>query len=177
MRVFEEFDIVGAHVEHDRKGTGRIDAADEGIQRELPDRDAHAANALVAQAEDALPVCHHDHVHVALGAVAQHVAQPVAVRIGHEESPWPPVDLAEQLAGLTDGRGVHDRHRLDDVVAQDPVEQGFVAVLQRTQIDVLVEALTASGELVPAVLGLLGEGLLRRREQAQQTELDGARRA
>ena len=77
LRVFEQFDVVGAHVEHDRQGAGRVDPADEGVQRELADRDAHPADALVAQAEDALPVGHHDDVDVAVGTV---VAAPRASR-------------------------------------------------------------------------------------------------
>ena len=74
LRIFEEFDVVGPDVEHDRKRAGRVDAADEGVQRELPDRDTHSTDALVAKAEDALPVRHHDHVDLALGAVAQYLA-------------------------------------------------------------------------------------------------------
>src|SRR6478752_10451383 len=92
------------------------------------------------------------------------------VRIRHEHPPRPPIDLAEALAGFTDGRGVDDRHRLRDVVAQHPVEQRLVAVLQRAQVDVLVEFVTASGELVPAVFNLLLDGLLCDRQQAQQPE-------
>ena len=175
LRVFEQFDVVGAHVEHDRQGAGRVDPADEGVQRELADRDAHPADALVTQPEDALPVRHDDDVDFALGTVAQHLAELGPVRIGHEQPPRPPVDLAEALAGLTDRRGVDDRHRLRDVVAQQPVEQRLVAVLQRAQVDVLVEIVTASGELVPAVFNLLLDGLLCDRQQAQQPELAALR--
>src|SRR6185312_1580568 len=132
-----------------------MDPADQGVERKLADRDAHSADALVAQPEDALPVRHHDDVDVALGTVAQHLTQAFAVGVSDEESPWPPVDLTETLAGLTDRRGVDDRHRLGDVVAKHPVEQRLVAVLQRAQVDVPVETLTASGELVPAVFDLL----------------------
>ena len=169
QRVVEEFDVVGAHVEHDRKSASGVDAADEGVQRELADRDAHPADALVTQAENPLPVGHHDHVDIAVGPIAQHLVEAVAVGIGNEQSPWPTVDLAETLAGLTDRRGVDDRQGLGDVVAQHPVEQRLVAVLQRAQVDVLVEIVAASGELVPAVLGLLFERLHRGRQQAQQT--------
>ena len=171
LRVLEEFDVVGAHVEHDRQGAGGVDAADEGVERELADRDAHPADALVAQAEDALPVGHHDHVDVALRPVVQYLVETVAVRIGHEQPARAPVDLAETLAGLTHRRGVDDRQGLGDVVTQHPVEQGLVAVLQRAQIDVFVEIVVASGELMPAMPGLLIEGLHRSRQQTQQTAL------
>jgi len=58
----------------------------------------------------------------------------VAVGVGHEQSPRAAVDLAEALAGLTNGRGVDDRQGLGDVLGQHPVEQRFVAVLQRAQM-------------------------------------------
>ena len=129
LRVFEEFDVVGADVEDDRQGASGIDPADEDIQRQLADRDAHSADALVAEPENALAVGHHDHVGIAVGPVVDHLGKPVPVRIGHEQSARSPVDLAEALAGHPDGRGVDDRHRLGDVVGKDAVEQGFVAVL------------------------------------------------
>ena len=170
LGVVQQFDVVGAHVEHDRKSASGIYAADESVERQLADRDAHAADALVAQAQYPLPVRHHDHVDIAVRPVANHLVKTVAVRIGHEQSPWPPVDLAETLAGLTDGGGVDNRQGFGDVLAQQPVEQRLVAVLQRAQVDVLVEIVAASGELMPAMFDLLGEGLHHGRQQAQQAQ-------
>src|ERR1700676_1543587 len=43
--------------------------------------------------------------------------------------------------------------------------------MQRAQVDVIFEIVTASGELAPTVLDLFGESLLSSREQAKQTEL------
>src|SRR5262249_56380619 len=116
-------------VDHDRQGAARMDPADQGVERELADRDAHPADALVAKPEDALPVRNHDDIDVALGTVAQNLTQAFPVGVPDEESPWPPVTLTEALTGLTDRRGVDDRHRLGDVVAEHPVEQRLVAVL------------------------------------------------
>ena len=71
--------VVGAHVEQ----IGRVRAG--GCRRsacrgELADRDAHAADALVAQAEDALSVGHHDDVDVSsVRAVAQDLPEAVPV--------------------------------------------------------------------------------------------------
>ena len=169
LRVLQQFDVVGTDVQHDRQGSGRVDATDQDVQRQLPDRDAHPADALIAEAEDALAVSHHDDVRVAVRAVVDHLAESLPVGVGHEEPPRASVDLAEALARLTDRRGVNDGHGLGDVVAKDPIEQGFVAVLQCAQVDVLVEIVAARGELVPAVFSLLGEGLLGGREQAQET--------
>ena len=148
-----------------------VDTADERVKRQLSDRNAHSADALVAQAEDALPVGHHDDVDVALGPVLQHLVQMVALRVGNEQSPWPAVDLTETLAGFTDGRGVDDRQGLGNVIPQHPVEQGLVAILQRAQINVLVEVVASGGELMPTMRGLLVQGLHRSRQQPQQTVL------
>ena len=54
--------VVGADVQEDRQGPRRVDAAAEGVQRELADRDAHPADPEVPQAEDPLAIGHDDHV-------------------------------------------------------------------------------------------------------------------
>ena len=56
----EQGRVVRADVERDRQRQGRVDAARRGIERELADRDGHAARALVAEAEDPLVVRDHD---------------------------------------------------------------------------------------------------------------------
>ena len=48
-----------------------MQAAGGRVERELADRDAHAARALVAEAQDALVVGDHDQPDVRVGAVAQ----------------------------------------------------------------------------------------------------------
>src|SRR6202020_2541503 len=51
------------------------------------------------------------------------------------------------------------------------VKQRLVGVLQRAQINMLVEIVAARGELVPAMRRLLVLRLHRRRQQAQQAVL------
>ena len=51
-----------------------MDAAAGGVERELADRDAHAAGALVAEAEDALAVGDDDH----LGVVELRIGEDLA---------------------------------------------------------------------------------------------------
>ncbi len=63
-RVVKAFSIVGTNVEHDRQGSGRMDAATSRVKRELADRYAHAAGALVSQPENALAVGDDDHFHL-----------------------------------------------------------------------------------------------------------------
>ena len=55
-RIVEIFGVVGADIEQHGQRGRRIDAAAGRIERELADGDAHAAGALVAEAEDALAV-------------------------------------------------------------------------------------------------------------------------
>ena len=55
-RVFEQRLVVGADVEHDRQGQLRRHAGAGGVERQLAHRDAHAADAEIAEAEDALAI-------------------------------------------------------------------------------------------------------------------------
>ena len=52
-----------------------------GVERQLADRDAHAADAEIAEAQDALAVGHHDEAHVLVAASwpAARRSRPLAV--------------------------------------------------------------------------------------------------
>jgi hypothetical protein len=56
--------VVGAHVERHRQRMSRVDARAGGVEGQLADRDAHAARALVAQAQDPLVVGGDDQANV-----------------------------------------------------------------------------------------------------------------
>ena len=66
--VVEQGLVVGADVEADGQRRGRMDAGGRRVERELADGDAHAARALVAEAEDALVVGDDDEAHVVVRA-------------------------------------------------------------------------------------------------------------
>ncbi len=108
-RILEALLVVGADVEQDRQRCLGADAAAGGVERQLADRDPHAAGALVAEAEDPLAVGHHDRLDLGERRVAQDRVDAVAFRIGNEEAPVVPIDLAELLARGTDHRGVDHR--------------------------------------------------------------------
>ncbi len=97
--VVQEPDIVGAHVEEDRQGARRVDAAQRGVQRQLADRDANAADALITQAQNPLHVGDDDDVDLPPGPIMQDLPDTVAVGIGDEKAARTAVDLAEALAG------------------------------------------------------------------------------
>ena len=58
-RVGAEALVLGAHVQHDGQRVVRVEARARRVERELPDRDAHAERAEVAESENALAVRHH----------------------------------------------------------------------------------------------------------------------
>src|SRR5579863_4268581 len=64
-------------------------------QRQLADRDAHAADALVTQAKNPLPVGDDDDVDLPPGPVAQDLPDAVTVGVGDEKAARTAVDLAE----------------------------------------------------------------------------------
>jgi hypothetical protein len=47
--------------------------------------------------------------------------------------------MAELTAGLTDGRCVDHRRQFLQMVEQEPIEQRFVAILERRQSDIALE--------------------------------------
>ena len=62
IRAAEAILVVCADVQHDRQCAGRVDTAKGRVQAEFADGDAHAAGALIAQAEDAFAIGGDDHV-------------------------------------------------------------------------------------------------------------------
>ena len=147
-----------------------MDPRHRGVQGELADGDAHAARALVAQAQDPLVVRGHDEADVVEGRAAQDLVDPPALAGRDPEPAAPPEDPAVLLAGLAHGGRVHDGQELLEVVEEEPVEERLVALLQRGQADVALEGvrLAHDGGVHPA--DLLVEGAHRVRQQALEAE-------
>src|SRR2546422_3251508 len=120
LGVREPFGVVRPDVEHDGQRPIRMDSADERVQRQLADRDAEAARALIADPEDAFAVGHDDDVDLPVGTVAQDRRDRIARWPGDEQAARPPVDVAELLAGFRHDRRVHDGRQLLYVVTQEP---------------------------------------------------------
>ena len=141
-----------------------MDAARRRVQRELADRDGHAAGALVAEAQDPLVVGDDDEPDVLVRALAQELRDPVPIGRRDPRAAGPPDDVAELLARPPDGRRVDDRQEFIEVFGQQPVEQGRVAVLERGQPDVLLERVV----LDPDVLELEVDLLIDRQDPVRQ---------
>ena len=171
-RVVAQRAVVGPHVERHGQGHRGMDARGRRVQRELADRDGHAARALVAQPEDALVVRDDDEPDVAERRRLQDGRDPLDIGRGDPDAARPPHDVAELLARPPDRRRVDDRQELLEVLGQHPVEERGVAVLEGGQADVLLEVVG----LAPDVLDLEGDLLLDREDpvgqEAAQAELD-----
>ena len=66
--------IVGADIEQDRQRGRRMQPGAGGVERQLADRNAHAAGALVAEPEDALAVADDDGFDVVEARMAEDAA-------------------------------------------------------------------------------------------------------
>ena len=139
FRVLQPLRVVGPDVQDDRQRPLGADSPDERVERQLPDRDAEASGALVADAEDPLAIGDDDHVDLWVGTILQERRNRVAQRVRNEQAPRTPVDVAELLTCQRDDRRVdHGRHLLD-VIEEQPVEEDFVGVLESAQIDVALQ--------------------------------------
>src|ERR1700749_2176312 len=106
-----------------------MQAAAAGIERGLADRDAHAAGALVAKPEDALPVGDDNGLDLVEARLRENAIDAVLVRNGEEQPAWLAKQPAELLAAGADGRRVDDRQQLFQVCDQQRVEKRLVGVL------------------------------------------------
>ena len=78
--------------------------------------------------------------------------------------------VAVALDRLADGGGVDDRQHLREVVAEQPVEQHLVAVVQGRQVDVLGQVAGLRPVLGIGAVGLLVLGEHARRHEADQVQ-------
>ena len=132
-RIVEIFLVVGADIEQDRQRGRRIDAAAGGVQRQLADRDAHAAGALIAEAENALAIGDDDDLGLVEQRIGEDLPDVVAVRDRQKQAARLAIQAAEGFAAGADGRRIDDRQQLFDVLAEQSVIERLVGVLQLAQ--------------------------------------------
>jgi hypothetical protein len=117
-RVGQKLFVVGADVEEDRQRDRRMQAGAGGVERELADRDAHAAGALVAQPEDAFAVAHDDDVDAVKARVFEDAADAVLQGKAQEQPARLAEDEAELLTAKPYRRRIDNGHQLFDVPGQ-----------------------------------------------------------
>src|SRR6202140_3112548 len=89
LRIVQVLAAVGADVEDDRQGRSRMQSGAGGVERELADRNAHAAGALVAEAEDALAVADDDGLDAVEARIGKDAADIGLVRIAEKQAAGP----------------------------------------------------------------------------------------
>jgi hypothetical protein len=168
--IREQRRVVRPDIERHGEGQRRMDPAGGRVQRELADRDGHAAGALVTETQDPLVVGHDDQPDVVERALAQDVGDPVDVGWGDPGAPSAPDDVAELLARPADRRRVHDRQELLEVLGQQPVEERRVPILQCREPDVLLQGVVLDPDVLELQFDLLGDGQDAVGEQAVEPE-------
>ena len=141
-----------------------------GVKRELADRNAHAAGALIAEPEDALAVADHDGFDAIEARMRDDAADGVLVWQAQKQAARLAKDVAEQLAAEPDRRRVDDRHHLFDISRQQRVEQRLVAILQAAQEHVTLQVAGLAAKGVEPAFDLHVERRDVRRQQAVQVE-------
>ena len=172
FRIFESFGVVRSDIQDDRQCSCRMDATDQGVQRELPDRDAESARALIADAQDALTVGHDDDIDVFIRTISQQRGDRVTERIGNKQSARPSINVAELLARQRNGGRVNNRRHFRNVVEKKPVKEDLVGVLQSPQVDVPFEVVVFSLVGLVSAHDLLLKRLDLRRKKTVQAKLD-----
>ena len=170
-RVRQQLRPVRAHVQRDGQRHAGMHAGRGGVDRQLADRDGHAARALVAQAQDPLVVRDHDQADLVTRRVAEDLRDPVHVVRGDPDAAGPAPQVAELLARATHGRRVDHRQQLLEVVQQDLVEERLVAVLERCEADVPLQVVRLAPDVLQLQRHLLVHAHHARREQAADAQV------
>eukprot|EP00053_Salpingoeca_punica_P013599 m.122988 g.122988 ORF g.122988 m.122988 type:complete len:443 (-) comp16239_c1_seq1:1187-2515(-) len=181
--VLQQLLVVGANVNEGRHAATRVNAASRDVEADLADRNGHALHAEIAQAENARAVCDDDDVDLGPRPVpdkGMHVAEVAGGKVHAARA-------AEEHVGvdacIADRRRVDDGRHLGNLVCDEAVEEGLVAILQGDHEEVLghhvlvhaagnvaLVCAASSVEVVVGALGLLLEGEATGRDEAAQAQ-------
>ena len=169
-RIVQQFRVVRAHVEqHGQALLGR-NAAQRRVERHLADGNAHAAGALVTEAENALPVADDDAAHLVVARVGEDLRDAVFVRVAQEKAARLAPDLGEALAAFAHRRRVDDGEQFLGVLGDERIEQRLIVVLQVAHVRVFAECGVPAVEHAFAALTLVLERADVWRQQPVQRE-------
>src|SRR6266481_3442590 len=71
LRIVEPFFVVRADVQDDRQRSFRTNAANARVERELANRDAEPACALITDTQNAFAIGYHDHINILIRTIPQ----------------------------------------------------------------------------------------------------------
>ena len=146
------------------------------VERQLAGRDAHPADSLIAEPEDAFPVGDDDDGRRPR-MVPEDGVDPVALLVRDVEAARAAEDVRELLARFADDRRVDDRHHLVDVVVEEAEEQRLVPVLQAGEVDVALERCRLDAIVLVHAGQLLVHGADGRRHEPVEAEVGALGRA
>ena len=147
-----------------------MQAATGGIERQLADRNSHAARALVAEAQNALAIGDDDRFDTVEMRIGQDAPDAILMRDAQKQSARLAKDAAELLAAETHRRGVDDRQRFAEIAHQQGIEQHLIAVLQPAQEHIPREIIRQLAQRQQPAADLILEACDVRRQQAVQLE-------
>ncbi len=115
-RVGQAIWIIRANIKHNRQRRGRMKAAATNVKRQFPNRDTHAARALITQAQNPFAIGHHDGFDLVEAGMSENLLDAVLVRQAQEQSPRLSEQPAELLASGTDRRSIDDWQQFLEVL-------------------------------------------------------------
>jgi hypothetical protein len=149
-----------------------MDAGPDAVKRQLADTDRHAANTLVADAENCFIVRDNHEFDVAeRRRVAQNLLDAAGIVGRNENAARPPIHVRKEMRGRANGRRVNHRHQFFQVVTQHSVEQNLVAILQQAEIDIPADRVLVEADRVVGAVGLHLDIVVLRRQHAFDAEL------
>ena len=140
------------------------------VERQLPGWDAHPADSLIAEPEDAFPVGDDDDGRRPR-VIPEDGIDLVALVVRDVETARATKDVRELLARFADDRRVDDRHHLVDVVVEETEEQRLVPVLQAGEVDIALERCRLDTIVLVHAGQLLVHGADGRRQEPVEAEV------
>ena len=131
--------IIRANINHHGQRLFRRDTGASRVKRKFANGNAHAVHTLVSETQNALTVGDHDHFNIVTVNIFQNFRNLPLVLDRDKKTPGLQEVLTKLLTCFTHRRRVDDRHNLFDVVAYDLVEQSFVCVMKRIQIEITLD--------------------------------------
>ena len=139
--VVEQFEIVGAHIQHDWQHPSWMDPGGRGVHGQFADGDFDSADALIPNPQNAFGVSGNNQVHV-IGSQTG-VAEGGLDALGSINGQVDTAGSAELVTEPFDRQShrgrVHHRQHFGDVLGQQPVKQHLVAVSKVGQVHPLPE--------------------------------------
>ena len=170
QRIVEITFGVRADVEDNRQRAAGINTGAGGVKGELADRNAHAVDAEVAEAENTLAVSHDDHVDRFLRKILEDLAHVALVFDRQVEALREAEEVAELLADFADRRRIDERQHFFDVLEEQSEVQRFIAGPKPIEEERLLERRIKRAELFHHGFDLHRDRGRNRRKESLQME-------